>query len=117
MAVELRKGPKVDLTKSRVPDPKSIPVDSASRKLPQTMWRVDRLRDMTYTQFWHLIQERQIARVSVCPGGLASGYTYFIPQEEHLESQVVTRGYLEGRMVVGLAGRWQALENKCHPGL
>ncbi|DBA75980.1 TPA: hypothetical protein ACH3X2_008914 [Trebouxia sp. C0005] len=61
--VELRKGPKVDLTKSRVPDPKSIPVDSASRKLPQTMWRVDRLRDMTYTQFWHLIQERQIARV------------------------------------------------------
>ena len=66
-AVELRKGPKVDLTKSRVPDPQSIPVDSASRKLPQTMWRVDRLRDMTYTQFWHLIQERQIARVSNCP--------------------------------------------------
>ncbi len=66
-AVELRKGPKVDLTKSRVLDPKSIPVDSASRKLPQTMWRVDRLRDMTYTQFWHLIQERQIARVSDCP--------------------------------------------------
>ena len=47
-------------------------------------------------------------QVSVCPGGLASGYTYFIPQEEHLESHVVTRGYLEGRMVVGLAGR-QAL--------
>jgi len=45
-------------------------------------------------------------QVSVCPGGLASGYTYFIPQEEHLESQVVTRGYLEGRMVVGLAGRY-----------
>lgn len=44
-------------------------------------------------------------QVSVCPGGLASGYTYFIPQEEHLESQVVTRGYLEGRMVVGMAGR------------
>jgi len=66
-AVELRKGPKVDLTKSRVLDPKSIPVDSASRKLPQTMWRVDRLRDMTYTQFWHLIQERQIARVSNRP--------------------------------------------------
>ena len=44
-------------------------------------------------------------QVSVCPGGLASGYTYFIPQEEHLEAQVVTRGYLEGRMVVGMAGR------------
>ncbi|KAL0023671.1 hypothetical protein WJX77_011852 [Trebouxia sp. C0004] len=61
--VEMRKGPKVDLTVSRVPDPKSIPADSTSRRLPQTMWRVDRLRDMTYTQFWHLIQERQIARV------------------------------------------------------
>ncbi|KAL3153794.1 hypothetical protein ABBQ32_013378 [Trebouxia sp. C0010 RCD-2024] len=47
----------------------------------------------------------EISKVSVCPGGLASGYTYFIPQEEHLESQVVTRGYLEGRMVVGMAGR------------
>ena len=48
-------------------------------------------------------------QVSVCPGGLASGYTYFIPQEEHLESQVVTRGYLEGRMVVGMAGRYPIL--------
>ena len=44
-------------------------------------------------------------QVSVCPGGLATGYTYFIPQESHLESQVVTRGYLEGRMTVGMAGR------------
>lgn len=65
----------MDLTKSRVPDPKSIPVDSASRKLPQTMWRVDRLRDMTYTQFWHLIQERQIARVSNCLLHVKSGRT------------------------------------------
>ena len=44
-------------------------------------------------------------QVSVCPGGAASGYTYFIPQEEHLESSVVTRGYMEGRLVVGMAGR------------
>lgn len=47
----------------------------------------------------------EIGKVSVCPGGLATGYTYFIPQEEHLESRVVTRGYMEGRMVVGMAGR------------
>ena len=34
----------------------------------------------------------EIQRVSVCPGGLATGYTYFLPQEERLESRVVTRG-------------------------
>ena len=49
-------------------------------------------------------------QVSVCPGGVASGYTYFIPQEEHLESSVVTRGYMEARLVVGLAGRSVLLE-------
>lgn len=70
-AVELRKGPKVDVTKSRVQDPASIPLDSSVRSLPQTMWRVDRLREMTYTQFWQLIQERQIARVSMCMSSLA----------------------------------------------
>jgi cell division protease FtsH len=47
----------------------------------------------------------EIQRVSVCPGGLATGYTYFLPQEERLESRVVTRGYMESRMVVALAGR------------
>ena len=45
------------------------------------------------------------AQVSVCPGGVPTGYTYFIPQEEMLESRVVTRGYMEARMVVALAGR------------
>ena len=44
-------------------------------------------------------------QVSVCPGGVPTGYTYFIPHEEHLESRVVTRGYMEARMVVGIAGR------------
>ncbi|BDA40994.1 ATP-dependent zinc metalloprotease FTSH, chloroplastic [Coccomyxa sp. Obi] len=47
----------------------------------------------------------EISQVSVCPGGVPTGYTYFIPQEEHLESRVVTRGYMEARMVVGIAGR------------
>lgn len=45
------------------------------------------------------------AQVSVCPGGVPTGYTYFIPQEEMLESRVMTRGYMESRMVVSLAGR------------
>ncbi len=46
-----------------------------------------------------------LVQVSVCPGGIATGYTYFLPQEEQLESRVVTRGYMESRMVVSLAGR------------
>ena len=41
----------------------------------------------------------------MCPGGVPTGYTYFIPQEEMLESRVLTRGYMESRMVVSLAGR------------
>ena len=41
----------------------------------------------------------------MCPGGAATGYTYFIPQEEHLEAQVVTRAYMEAKLVVGMAGR------------
>jgi hypothetical protein len=45
------------------------------------------------------------AQVSVCPGGLPTGYTYFIPQEEHLESRVITRGYMEAMMVVAISGR------------
>ncbi len=52
-----------------------------------------------------LLKQRLHAQVSVCPGGVPTGYTYFIPQEEHLESRVVTRGYMEARMVVGIAGR------------
>ncbi len=47
----------------------------------------------------------EIQRVSVCPGGLATGHTYFLPMEERLESRVTTRAYMESRMVVALAGR------------
>lgn len=47
----------------------------------------------------------EIQRVSACPGGLATGHTYFLPMEERLESRVTTRAYLESRMVVAIAGR------------
>ena len=47
----------------------------------------------------------EIQRVSVCPNGLATGHTYFLPMEERLESRVTTRAYLESRMVVAIAGR------------
>ena len=44
-------------------------------------------------------------QVSVCPGGRPTGYTYFIPSEERLESRILTRGFMESRLVVSLAGR------------
>jgi hypothetical protein len=44
-------------------------------------------------------------QVAVCPGGIPTGYTYFIPSEEHLESRIVTRGFMEGKLVVSMAGR------------
>lgn len=47
----------------------------------------------------------EIQRVSVCPSGLATGYTYFLPSEERLESRVTTRSFMESRIVVALAGR------------
>ena len=46
------------------------------------------------------------AQVVCCPGGLVTGYTRFIPNEEQLESNVVTRAHMEGQLVVALAGRW-----------
>ena len=54
-------------------------------------------------------------QVSVCPGGVPTGYTYFIPQEEHLESRVVTRAYMEAKMVVGMAGRCAAAATHLPP--
>ena len=45
-------------------------------------------------------------QVSICPGGVPTGYTYFIPQEEHLESRIITRSYMEAKMVVALSGRF-----------
>jgi hypothetical protein len=52
-----------------------------------------------------LTRARMCAQVSVCPGGVPTGFTYFIPQEEHLESRVVTRAFMEAKMTVAMAGR------------
>ena len=38
-----------------VPEEKDLQIGS--------MWRLDKLKEMTYTQFWHLVQQRQIDRV------------------------------------------------------
>ena len=37
-----------------------------------------------------------------------TGYTRFIPNEEQLESNVVTRAHMEGQLVVALAGRYDS---------
>ena len=44
-------------------------------------------------------------QVEVCPGGQARGYTYCIPSEDRLEAGLLTRSFMETRMVVGMAGR------------
>jgi len=46
-----------------------------------------------------------LQKVTVFPGGRPTGHTSFVPQESHLESGVMTRGYLTSQMVVCLAGR------------
>lgn len=46
-----------------------------------------------------------VAQVVACPGGVAVGHTYFIPSEEHLESGITTRAFMEAKLVVCLAGR------------
>lgn len=46
-----------------------------------------------------------LCQVSICPNGMATGNTFFIPQEERLESRIVTRSFLESKLVVCMAGR------------
>ena len=42
----------------------------------------------------------ELQRVVVTPGNAPTGYVYFIPQDAHLETEVVTRSFMEGHMVV-----------------
>jgi len=46
-----------------------------------------------------------LQKVTVFPNGRPTGFTSFIPQEDHLESGILTRGYLESQIVVCIAGR------------
>ncbi|GFR51495.1 hypothetical protein Agub_g13859, partial [Astrephomene gubernaculifera] len=47
----------------------------------------------------------EIARVSVCPLNVLSGYTLFVEDEDRCVNAILTRSELEARMVVHLAGR------------
>lgn len=55
----------MDPLKSQVPDPGAW---DAVKVAPQTAWRTDRMKNMTYTQFWQLVQERRVDKV----GGLVA---------------------------------------------
>jgi hypothetical protein len=49
---------------SRVPDPSLVPSNEEIKKMAlQSAWRPDKLKDMTYTQFWALVKERQVDTV------------------------------------------------------
>ncbi|KAG2495020.1 hypothetical protein HYH03_006952 [Edaphochlamys debaryana] len=47
----------------------------------------------------------EIARVSVCPLNVLSGFTLFVEDEDRSVNAILTRSEMEGRMVVSLAGR------------
>ena len=53
-----------DPFRSRVMDPNSIPSNKEIEKMAlQSAWRLDKLKDMTYTQFWNLVSEGHVESV------------------------------------------------------
>ena len=67
-AAKPKKGKKMDPMQSLVSNPKDIPWDEKAdpdrrKELAQTIWRPDKLGELTYTQFWRLITERKIEKV------------------------------------------------------
>ena len=47
----------------------------------------------------------EVSKITCCPGGTPTGQVFFVPQEEALDQAVLTRGYLESRVVTSMAGR------------
>lgn len=47
----------------------------------------------------------EVYKVTICPGGMPTGSTLFLPREERLESRVITRGYMEAKLTVCFGGR------------
>mmetsp|Transcript_12892 Transcript_12892/g.38943 ORF Transcript_12892/g.38943 Transcript_12892/m.38943 type:complete len:1018 (-) Transcript_12892:2774-5827(-) len=47
----------------------------------------------------------EVSKIICCPGSEMRGQTMFTPNEEHLEASVTTRGFMESKLVVTLAGR------------
>jgi hypothetical protein len=66
----------VDVTQSTVQDPAAW---ENVKVQPQTAWRVDRMKNMTYTQFWQLVKERRVDKVSTRQHGTQSQTARTIP--------------------------------------
>ena len=62
-AAPKKKGQKVDVLKSAVTDPGVYDTLKETGGAPQTAWRIDRMKNMTYTQFWQLVKERRVDKV------------------------------------------------------
>lgn len=62
----VKKGKKYDVQSSVVPDPDIVPAnDSADAKALMSNWRMDKLKDVTYTQFWALVREGHVSKVCI----------------------------------------------------
>eukprot|EP00803_Ostreobium_quekettii_P010009 evm.model.scf_768.7 EVM.evm.TU.scf_768.7 scf_768:46516-52162(+) len=60
----VKKGKRVDINKSVVPDPTLVPEnDSKEAKALMSNWRMDKLKDISYTQFWALVREGRVDKV------------------------------------------------------
>ena len=59
----------MDVLKSQVTDPG---VYDKQENPPQTAWRIDRMKNMTYTQFWQLVKERRVDKVTHLPAASLS---------------------------------------------
>ena len=55
-----------------------------------------------------------LQRVVVTPENAPTGYVYFIPQDAHLETEIVTRSFMEGHMTVRLPGAGLAAVRVVH---
>ena len=70
----VKKGKKIDVLKSVVPDPDTVPAnDSKEAKALMSNWRMDKLKEVSYTQFWVLVREGHVEKVgdSICLGTVA----------------------------------------------
>ena len=74
-------------------------------------WLYEKKKVVSYHEAGHtlmalLVKNYDIVRkVSIIPRGRAGGVTSFLPQESNLDASMLTREYLEHRIMVALGGR------------
>lgn len=104
-AAPKKKGKKLDWLKSFVPDPK---VWDSVKVPPQTAWRLDRMKNMTYTQFWQLVKERRVDQASAPWPGLL--LTLALPQHFLMAPGLACWFYSWGALVLIEAGNTALLD-------